>query len=526
MAAYFPLGVGLLWDDLQHMQARGLYWTHVDQQQDASVWCQQVLEAQASDSQVALITLGDSPNDLAAGLDQAGPTTLALFSLPASSQALHRLPSDLNRAFKPLRAKADPHTSHAPLLLLVLPARTWQQHMDEQATHLWLAQMATWLRQRKCCLLVISYGSGGEELRAQLQHEHHSLQGLAALRHQQDSYHYQLVFWANQKGVSAQQELAMVPTARGWQLAATAQAPAPSIEDEHQFLCQQSVLEGGMPLSEHWQLFADNQALAEAALDTQTATLIFALQYNRDIVMVARQLHQLRHHCGKGIKLIVREVGVSLRQADERLLLACGANLVVCHHVPLSRFLVQLEGLQGQRFTRYIPTDITPLLDALIPLKLKGVLKLEPFCAALTELITHPMVAEDAKGVLVALQPVPGLKAAQALTLCRLNRMGDVATVADDTLFMFLFSCSINDVNLALSHIFKLPVADLILQHHAWHQDEAIFTELQKIRRRQPNHWLPPKLVAELQITPVIVGEDQDSRRQPQAISLPLFRGR
>ena len=64
MAAYFPLGVGLLWDDLQHMQARGLYWTHVDQQQDANVWCQQVLEAQASDSQVALITLGDSPNDL------------------------------------------------------------------------------------------------------------------------------------------------------------------------------------------------------------------------------------------------------------------------------------------------------------------------------------------------------------------------------------------------------------------------------------------------------------------------------
>lgn len=512
MAAYFSLGVGQLWDELQQMQATGLYWTHLDKKPDVSLWCRQVLGAQAEDTQVALVTLGESPSELLNGLDESGPKRLPLFSLPATPQAISRLPSDLNRALK--------LNNH--LLVLGVSARTWQQHMNEHATHLWLAQMAAWLRQKKCGLLVVSYGAGGEALRMQLQHEHRSLMGLARLRHQQESHRYQLVFWGNQKGLSANQELTLEPSASGWQLAASEQPPTPSINDEHQFLCQESVLQGSRPLSEHWQLFTDNRGLAEAGLNTQSATLIFALQYNRDIEEVARQLHQLRHHCGKSIKLIVREVGVSLRQADERLLLACGANLVVSHHVPLSRFLVQLEGLQGQRFARHVPADITPLIDALIPLKLKGVLRLEPFCTAVTELMTHPLVATDTKGVLVAIQPVAGLKAAQALTLCRLNRMGDLATVADDTLFMFLFSCSINDVNLALGHIFKLPVAAVILQHHAWHQDLQILTELRNIRRRQPSNWLPPKLVAKLQAN---VSQVLDERRQPQAISLPLFRG-
>lgn len=278
--------------------------------------------------------------------------------------------------------------------------------------------------------------------------------------------------------------------------------------------------------------------MAQAAFSTQAATVVFALQYNRDIENVACKLHQLRSHCGKGIKLIVREVGVSLRQADERLLLACGANLVVSHHVPLSRLLVQLEGIQGQRFSRYVPADITPLLDALMPLKLKGVLKPEPFCTAVAELMVHPAVAKDAKGVLVALQIVPGLKAAQALTLCQLSRMGDVATVADDTLFMFLFSCSINDVNLALKHIFKLPVVDVVLQHQTWHQDEAILHELQNIQRQQPNAWLAPQLVAPSSASATASERSPTDRgpadrgptdrgptvrRAPYAFSLPLF---
>lgn len=516
MAAYFPLGVGQLWDELQQMQTSGLYWTHVDQHPDVSLWCQQVIAAQAIDSQAALVTVGISAHELLASLEDAGPKRVPLFSLPANSQALHHLPSDLNRALKPGRQ----------LLLLVVSARTWQEQMKEGATRLWLADMAAWLQQRQSCLLVVSYGSGSEALRAQLQQEHRNLLGLARLRWQQDSHRYQVAFWCNQQGVSANQQLTLGAMAQGWQVAVTDQAPPQSNHDEYKILSQHCVLQGGVAPTEHWQLFADNKALLEAGLAAQTATIVFALQYNRDIEAVASKLHQLRRHCGQGIKLIVREVGVSLRQADERLLLACGANIVVSHHVPLARFLVLLDAIQGQRFVRHVPADITPLLDALMPLQLKGVLKAEPFCAAISELMTHPMLTADAKGVLVALQPVPSLKAAQALTLCQLHRMGDVVTVTDNTLFLFLFSCSINDVNLALRHVFQLPVVDLFLQQQAWHQDLHILAELQKIKLQRPNNWLPPQLLAKQQ-APQMVNEAaslaEPARREPHAISLPLF---
>lgn len=514
MAGYFPLGVGQLWDDLQQMQASGLYWTHVEQEPAAKGWCQQVLAAQAPDSQVALITVGDSSGELLADLHNVGPKQIALFSLPAHALALNRLASDLHRGLK------GPQNQ---LLMLNVNARTWQKKMSGPATHAWLVQMAAWLRQNNCCLLVVSYGAGGEELRSQLQHEHRSLWGLAGLHRQQDSYLYQLVFWANQQGLSAHQELRLEPSTLGWQLAATEQAQPQSLNDDHEVYCHQSVLEGGVPPSEHWRLFASNSELAAAALTTQAATIVFALQYNRDIETVACKLHKLRRHCGKGIKLIVREVGVRLRQADERLLLACGANLVFSHYVPLSRLMVQLEGIQGQRYSRYVPADITPLLDALIPLKLKGVLKPEPFCTALAELMMHPAVAKDAKGVLVALQTVPGLKPAQALTLCQLNRMGDVATVAGDSLFIFLFSCSINDVNLALQHIFKLPVVDVVAQHQAWHQDEAILAQLPLLLQQKPAAWLPPQGVSSALMVEAASERDLSDRRQPYAFSLPLI---
>ncbi|GAA3549947.1 cellulose biosynthesis protein BcsE [Zobellella aerophila] len=513
MTSSFPLGIRHLWDELQLLQSSGLYWVHADLQVDALSLCRQAIGSQPASTKAALICAGGAPAEIVEGLGDRGPQTLPLFSLPASWRALLQLREDLMRGLKP----------RGRLLLLYVPARPWQEAIERAALHDWLSGMSRWLREQDCTLLIVTHGSGGGSLHVALLAEHRTLWGLARLRWLQDKHPYQVAFWFNHGGVSASQQLELVPGENGWQVREDSRQQPQPRNDEHLVLCQQDILEGAPALSVHWRLFDSNQALAGAGQQAQAATLVFALLNSRHIETLAREIHRLRCLRGKGIKLVIREMSASLRNADERLLLACGANLVVPHQVPLSRFLLLLEGVQGQDYVRHVPSDVGTLLDAKRPLRLKGVIGQERFCSSLIELMDHPLLPEDGKGVLVALQPVPGLRAAQSLTLCRIHREGDLATVVDDCLFLFLFSCVINDLDVALEHIFRLPVAGLFRRRRGWHQDLQILDELQKIRRRQPTEWLPIQAGAggELVSSSSSTGP---SRRRPQAIRLPVFR--
>lgn len=510
MTSSFPLGIRQLWDELQLMQPSGLYWLHADRLQDAQLLCRQVIGAQQARTRGALICVGSTPAEIVEGL-ASGPRRLPLFSLPESLQALALLRQDLMRSLRP----------RDRLLLLCVPAGLWQDAVARTRLHSWLVEMSRWLQEQNCTLLIISHGPGGSALHASLLAEHRILWGLTRLCWRQDSHAYQVAFWFNHGGVSSSQRVALIPGGLGWQVREDDRQQSQPRNDEHLILCQQGILQGGAALSEHWRLFDSNEALADAGQQARAATLVFALQHSRQIEQLARKIHSLRCQRGQGLKLVVREMATSLRHADERLLLACGANLVVPYQVPLSRVLIMLEGVQGQDFTRHVPSDIGTLLDALQPLRLKGVVSPERFRSALTGLMSHPLLPENGKGVLVALQPVPGLKAGQALTLCRMHREGDLVTVTDDCLFLFLFSCVINDLDIALSHIFQLPVAGLFSRRKVWHQDLHILHELQAIQQQPVPAWLSAEVIAESNIGPAA---SPDARRQPQAIRLPVFR--
>lgn len=215
--------------------------------------------------------------------------------------------------------------------------------------------------------------------------------------------------------------------------------------------------------------------------------MIFALDQSEQIDDLAHQIHNIRRQRGDAIKIVVREMNASLRYSDERLLLACGANLIVPHIAPLSRFLTMLEGIQGQRFSRHVPQDINTLLEALRPLQLKGYLPPAEFCHSVLQLMNNTLLPENGKGVMVALRAVPGLQARQALTLCHLRRYGDVVTVADNHLVLFLSTCRINDLDTALNYIFRLPAAEVFSNQRVWYQDQAIIAEIN--RMNTPNAW-------------------------------------
>lgn len=471
MAHTFLLGIRQIWEELSVMQSPGFYWVNVDRQTDANLLCRQVISAQTEDSLLALIYGGDRPDNLLTDLPSPAVKKLPLYSLPEKKAALLYLRNDLMRALNPKNR----------LLILLAPANLWQTFTHDELRE-WSYSTAKWLRQRQCTMVILSHGSGVNKLRGQLSNEHRIFNGLSSLQWQQDSAQYLVNWWSTPHCINANQLLTLNQTPQGWQ--AEEESPAlhtQVVSDAGRYLAERCILEGAPPLSANWQLFENSTSLTQQGMQAMAATLIFALYQSDHIDVLAHQIHNLRRQRGNGLKIVVREMSASLRYSDERLLLACGASLIVPHAAPLSSFLTMLEGIQGQRLSRHIPADIDALLAGLRPLPVKGYLPLENFSQAVVSLIENTLLPEDGKGVMVALRPVPGLTARQSMTLCHQRRFGDVMTVAQNRLFLFLSTCRINDLDTALKFIFRLPVREAFSNWVVWYQDVDILSEINQL---------------------------------------------
>ncbi|MCI1896927.1 MAG: cellulose biosynthesis protein BcsE [Enterobacter sp.] len=485
MNPIFSVGIPSLWDELRHMPAGGVWWISADRNEDAISLLNQTIAAQDKHAQVAVVTMGEDPKKIVK-LDQTrGPDKVRLFSMPNGEDGLYFLPRDIQCSIVPERY----------LVLLKCSINAWQ-NISIEKTRRWLEKINKWARDQNCTLLVISPGNNNDKQFSFLMSEYRSLFGLASLRHQADSHLYDIAFWCNEKGVSARQQLSLNHIDGEWHLAQQEKAVVQPRNDEKRILSNVAVLEGAPALSEHWTLFESNEGVFNEARNTQAATIIFSLTQNNQIEPMARQIHTLRRQRGSVLKIVVRENITSLRATDERLLLGCGANMVIPWNAPLSRCLTLIESIQGQQFNRHVPEDISTLLSMTQPMKLRGFQKWDTFCDAVGNMMNNTLLPADGKGVMVALRPVPGIRIEQALTLCRPNRVGDIMTIGDNRLVLFLSFCRVNDLDTALNHIFPLPTGDIFSNRMIWFEDNLIAAEIVQMRMLEPEQWGKPLLMS------------------------------
>lgn len=485
MEPIFSLGIRSLWDELQHMPAGGVWWLNVDRREDAIILLNQNIASQDSLTKTAVIMMGVNPKNIIKLDADHGPEKIRVFSMPDARNSLKFLRRDLMCSVNP---------EH--YFFILLGADNALENISTEELYKWLHNISKWTRRYKCTLLFINPGNKSDKQRSLLVSKYQTLSGLASLRYEGDIHRYDVAFWFNEKGVSAQQQLPINRVNESWQLADATEAVLQPRSDEKQILSHVSILEGAPPLSEYWQTFDANDPLFEAARSAQAATVIFSLSQNSQINRIAHQIHTLRRQRGSALKLIVRENTASLRATDERLLLGCGATLIVPWNAPLSRSLTMIESVQGTQFSRHVPEDINVLIDQMQPLKLRGYQPWGEFCRAISALMSNTLLPQDGKGVMVALRPVPGLRTEQALTLCRTHRPGDIVTLSENHLMLFLSFCRINDLDTALSHIFPLPVGDIFSNRRVWYEDSQIAAELVQMQAINPEKWAKPLAVS------------------------------
>lgn len=510
MNPIFSIGIKSLWDELRHMPAGGIWWINTDREQDALSLMNQTLSAQQRQAKVAVIGMNHDLQKLIKLDKDHGPEKIRLFTMPDKEKSLAFFTRDLVCSLEPKNY----------LLILIAANNAWQ-NITAADLHAWLEKTHEWAIYHNCTLLVINPGNNTDRQSSILMSKYRTLFGLASLRYQSDIPLYDVAWWCNDKGISARQQLKLHMQDGLWQLAEQEETSVQPRSDEKRILCNVVVLEGAPALSEHWSLFDNNETLFEEARTCQAATIVFALTQNNQIESIARQIHALRRQRGNSLKIVVRESQASLRATDERLLLGCGANMVIAWNAPLSRCLTLIESVQGQQFNRLVPEDIATLLSMTQPLKLRGFQPWDKFCDAVSNMVNNPLLPPHGKGVMVALRPVPGIRVEQALTLCRPNRVGDIVTIGDNRLMLFLSFCRVNDLDTALNHIFPLPTTEIFTNRMIWFEDNHIAAELVKMRALTPEKWGKP--LTESRGAKKVVNAEHDGsawRRTPEPCRL------
>ena len=470
MDIIYSLGISSLWDEVCHMPVGGVWWLNVDRYPDAVSLLNHTLAAQGDESKVAAIVMGDAPKKVVTPPGDSGPQKIVLFTMPNHKKGLEAIHLDLLCTLDPKNY----------LFILLCAENAWQNISYQ------------WAKFHCCTFLVLNPGADIDKQLSPLLREHRRLSGLASLRYHGDSHLFDIVWWGSEKGVSAQQQLIVMQDRNGWRLAENEEPVVQPRSDDKAVLCNLRVLEGAPALSEYWALFETNDALFTAARTAQAATVLFSITQNVQIEQLGRSIHTLRRQRGSALKIVVREQAPCLRATDERLLLSCGANIVIPCSATLSRSLTLIESVQKQKFTHHVPENFATLLDWSRPLNLRGYQDWETFCKAVHNIITNTLLPQDSKGVMVALRPAPGLRIEQALALCRPNRMGDIMTIGNNRLVLFLSFCRINDLDTALHHILPLPTGDIFSNRMVWFEDKQIAAEIQLMRGLTPERWNTP----------------------------------
>ncbi|KMK12839.1 cellulose biosynthesis protein BcsE [Pluralibacter gergoviae] len=481
MTPVFSFGIQSLWSEVSHMPAGGVWWVNVERRQDAVRLLNQTVAMQEEHARVAVITMSENPHHIVKIDQDQGPQKIDLFSMPNEQDSLYFLRRDLLCSLNP--------TNY--LFIILIADSIWENIPLTRLKH-WLNKNQRWASDYQCSLLILNYGTGTDTRQSALFNQHQSLSGLARLHYQGDNHLFDITFWRNEQGVSAHQQLTIINMDDRWLISENEIADVQPRSDEQQVLCTAIALEGAPLLSEYWSVFDSNSELFNAARSAQAATLLFSVETIAQIEPLAREIHTLRRQRGNALKIVVREVIACLRTPDERLLLGCGANLIIPWNAPLSRGLTLIESVQRQLFQRHVPDDLRPLLEMTHPLALRGFQKWDDFCDGVLSVLDHPLLTPDTRGVMVALRPVPGLRAEQALTLCRPSRTGDIVTIGNNTLILFLVFCRINDIEIALNHIFPLPIGDIFTHRKVWYEDRQLRSELIEMQANSAKDWTPP----------------------------------
>ncbi len=299
--------------------------------------------------------------------------------------------------------------------------------------------------------------------------------------------HYSLLVdhWLTPKGFIARREY-QVEVDESLQLIRYQEVAKPSIGQQHASSDIDTVYTLNKFVEELYprmNVIAEQHSNEEliAHLDgVSAATVILDCPQSESIETLATMIYQLRCASGENLKILARESQRCLRAADEAYLLRAGCNLIIPYSLRGSAVRSLIAAAQGMLFQRSLPTSLAKLIETRPYSNDHGYTDPKTFSRYARRAFDNALFSE-LRHVIVALEPLHGITIEQILGLCRLRREGDLLTIVDGQLYLFLYACDLSDVDTALNNSVDLPINDLFasrLLHHATDDIEELLETL------------------------------------------------
>lgn len=252
--------------------------------------------------------------------------------------------------------------------------------------------------------------------------------------------------------------------------------------DENDVWIVKGAIPEGTKLPSKYKIIEDNHALFSKGPKLEAATLVFAVSRYTDLAQLAKHCFELRKNCGRWLKLVIQNVDGVIRHQDECLFLTLGVNLILYSFSEPSRLLSQVQSIQGFQFSRPLPPSVEHVLQFTENTFSKGYL---PFIEFTKQVEVHSDSAVNlgVSGVLVKLELLPRIDPIHPLHLFHIKREGDVFSLVENTVYLYLHACRENDVNNAIKHLFKLETNDFFAQQNIISDHFYIQQECKQLRR-------------------------------------------
>ncbi len=206
------------------------------------------------------------------------------------------------------------------------------------------------------------------------------LSGIAKLGGERDGLELTYLYWQSTRGVAAARNYRLVTQADGMYEATSPAAPIVEVRGE-----LAAPIQAAMPIQQEaqppyyffldaaleplqyaiegqWVQLGASMEMLLAARGKLKAMLLLDYTQGDDLWEFAKTIHALRKGLGTSAQIMVRELDVTVHDADMQLMLRCGANTVIGKDVALEDYPDLLASFSGQVF----PHRINPNFAALV----------------------------------------------------------------------------------------------------------------------------------------------------------------
>lgn len=360
-------------------------------------------------------------------------------------------------------------------------------------------RLAEWCARQRLSLLLVLTPPPVDAARPapELAGFHARFAGAAQLSQVQGQYTWEVAFWRDRDAVLASSAMPLRFAADRHRLLAssdTFQDDATEsgllAPDEQRVIVVRETVAHERWIPEAWELVDSNEAAVATASKAVAATVVFHYAGNRHFEQLAEQVHRLRRHCGSALKIVVREDQEAMRQHYELLLLNLGANLVVTRQTAFARMQGMLDNVQGQVFSRPLPTDYRTALSAVLTGSAVGYVTPNVFIDTVRGAVEQGRTIR-LPHVLLRLPLLPEIAHVDALRACRMNRAGDICSAGGDSIYVFFFACRLHDVDAVCQRVFRRPLDALFAGELRCGDPASILDTLQAFEAESSDRPLP-----------------------------------